>query len=237
MNKIISYIRDHTYLTYIYVIAVAVFEAFFSVIFIYPNEFAPAGMPGITVMLQKLTGVSAAIFFFLVNVPLFIAAWWVLHRRYTLITVCYVVSFSVVAVMIQEFIKRFELTHIQVHLDAWYWLVILAVAEGLMYATVFSATTFVGGGDGGTNLLGGIINQYQPKMKTQWISFAIKAVTAVASYFVYERSFLSVALSLICGFACGYAASVMLKWRKRYTDTEVNENFMEQTKEFYRGIT
>ena len=67
MNKIISYIRDHTYLTYIYVVAVAVFEAFFSVIFIYPNEFAPAGMPGITVMLQKLTGVSAAIFFFLVK--------------------------------------------------------------------------------------------------------------------------------------------------------------------------
>ena len=63
-------------------------------IFIYPNDFAPSGVDGLATMLQKITGVNAGLFTLLINLPLLVAAWFVLKKRYVLLTVLYTVSQS-----------------------------------------------------------------------------------------------------------------------------------------------
>ena len=53
-------------------------------VFVYPASFAPSGVDGIATLLQKLTDINAGIFNFAINLPLLVAAWFILKKRYVI---------------------------------------------------------------------------------------------------------------------------------------------------------
>ena len=61
-------------------------------IFVYPYNFAPSGVDGISTMLQFLTKfkVNAGVFNFAINFPLLVAAWFILKKRYVIYTFFYI---------------------------------------------------------------------------------------------------------------------------------------------------
>ena len=73
------------------VVASAV-SAFGLYIFVFGNSFAPSGIDGIATMLQEMTKINAGLFTLILNLPLLIAAWFILKRRYVISFVCYIKS-------------------------------------------------------------------------------------------------------------------------------------------------
>lgn len=59
-------------------------SAFALHIFVFGNSFAPSGVDGIATMLQEITKINAGIFTLLLNLPLLVAAWFILKRRYVI---------------------------------------------------------------------------------------------------------------------------------------------------------
>ena len=51
-------------------------------IFIFPNQFAPAGLDGICTMIQDITGISIGYLALAANIPLLMIAWFKLDRDY-----------------------------------------------------------------------------------------------------------------------------------------------------------
>lgn len=63
-------------------------------IFVFGNSFAPSGIDGIATMLQEITKINAGIFTFVLNLPLLIAAWFILKRNYVIYTILFTVLAS-----------------------------------------------------------------------------------------------------------------------------------------------
>lgn len=70
-------------------------------VFVYPSDFAPSGVDGIATMLQYLTNVNAGIFTFALNLPLLIAAWFILKKRYVIYTIAYTVLTSLLLLVLE----------------------------------------------------------------------------------------------------------------------------------------
>ncbi len=64
-------------------------------IFLIPNRIAAGGITGLAIILYHLFGIPIGIFFFLVNIPLFIFSWRVIGQRFILTSLIGAVLFSV----------------------------------------------------------------------------------------------------------------------------------------------
>ena len=53
-------------------------------VFVYPAKFAPGGVDGVATMLQEVTDINAGWYTLILNLPLLIAAYFVLKKRYVL---------------------------------------------------------------------------------------------------------------------------------------------------------
>ena len=54
--------------------------------FVIPNEFAPGGVTGIATILQLKTGINSGIFMIAINLPLLIAAFFLIRKRFAIIS-------------------------------------------------------------------------------------------------------------------------------------------------------
>ena len=84
------------------IIASSILGALGMHVFVYPSNFAPIGVDGITVMLQVLTDVNAGIYLLMINIPLFLFAWFVLKKRYVLYTICCILVTSGTLLLLEQ---------------------------------------------------------------------------------------------------------------------------------------
>ena len=82
------------FLSYCYVVAVAVLLAFNYQLFIVKNNFAPAGINGIATMIQHTTGFSIAYMSILINVPLCILAYFLVDKTFAKKKLCFCLVYS-----------------------------------------------------------------------------------------------------------------------------------------------
>ena len=115
-------------------------------VFSSPNNIAPGGATGLSVILNYLTGISIGMLSFLINVPLLIAAWFLLGRRFTLKTLKTVVVISVMLELTGIFVPVY---HGETMLAALYG----GVFEGVGLALVLMRGGTTGGSDVASKLL------------------------------------------------------------------------------------
>ncbi|MBR7112404.1 MAG: YitT family protein [Clostridia bacterium] len=169
-------------------------------VFVYPSGFAPSGFDGLATMLQSMSGVSAGVFVFLLNVPLLTAAWFLLRRRYVILTVFYTVFLSFfIALWARVGLYQYD-------------------AEGeRLLAAVFGGisqgcTGFMlrmGASSGGVDIVGSMIQQKMPHRDVEKIISMVSAVIVGVSFLVY-RNFSSVLLSVVEIFVCERVTSLIL---------------------------
>ena len=71
-------------------------------VFVFPNNFAPAGVDGICTMIQYVTKTNIGYLNLLFNIPLLVLAGIFLHRRYVIRCLVYIVVFSVSSIIIPK---------------------------------------------------------------------------------------------------------------------------------------
>lgn len=173
-------------------------------VFVYPADFAPAGVDGIAAMLQTLTGVNAGVFTVLINLPLLVAAWLLLKRRYVLYTLLYTVLLSAFLLLLSraEF-YRFEPTGDR----------ILSAIFGGVGQGMTGIMLRIGSSSGGVDIMGSILGRRLTGMPVERIISLISLLIVSASFFVYGN-LESVLLSVVEIYVCERVTAAILHRQK-----------------------
>jgi uncharacterized membrane-anchored protein YitT (DUF2179 family) len=170
-------------------------------VFIYPNDFAPSGVDGLAAMLQKLTGLNAGIFTLAINLPLLVAAWFVLKKRYVLLTVLYTVSLSL-------FLLLFD------WLGVYQYVALTDRILPALFGGVAQGLTGImlrfGASSGGVDVMGSMIQKKIPHKDVEKIISLLSVVIILISFVVYGN-LQSVLLSVVEIFVCERVTARILR--------------------------
>ena len=171
-----------TVFSYAEIIASAVLLAFAYQLFIVENGFAPAGLNGIATMVQYKTGFSIGYMSLLINTPLCLLAFFLLDRKFALRSFCFCITYSFVFLYLQR-LGLEEFQYVTGGHDTIYPVILSGVLGGVVYGICFrqSAST------GGTDIVSKYISAKKPDLNFFWVTFALNAVVAAASFFVYAQ--------------------------------------------------
>ena len=168
--------------TYLEIALLAVVLAFNYKLFIVENGFAPAGINGVATMVQYKTGFSIGYMSLLINVPLCIAAYFLVHKTFARRSFCFSVVYSVVYL----FLQRLDLSAIQYNAQG-HDLVFPGVLSGIISGFVYGCCFRLSASTGGTDIVSKYISKRKPSLNFFWVTFVINAVVAAISFFVYAR--------------------------------------------------
>lgn len=204
-------------LKYLLVVLVGSLGAFNYEVFVFPNNFAPAGLNGFLTIIRYLTGFTFGYMSLLMNLPLLIIAFKVLNRRFSVITFIYVVAFSVTSIILK---------HTNVSSFAFYARdggerIMAAVAAGVFNGVFYSVTMRLGGSTGGMDIVAGFLNHRRPEFSLVWIIFAINILVAFMSFFAYGMDYVPAILCIIYCFVTARVSDSIIKGSKSAAKFEI----------------
>ncbi len=227
-------------LEYLAILLAAVLLAFNYYVFIVTNNFAPAGLNGIATMIQYKTGFSISYMSLLINIPLSLAAYFLVQKQFAVKTLLFslVYSFSFLALQNSNF------TYIQYNAlghDTIYPVILSGVISGAVYGVCFRNN----GSTGGTDVVSRYINKVRPETNFFVVTFSLNGIVAVSSVIVYAEASLNykpMALCIIYCFISTFVGNLLLKTTKtayKFTIiTTHTDAFIEEiTHKLHHGCT
>ncbi len=202
-------------LAFIFVLAVAL--DFFSEIFIYYNDFAPAGLGGIGAMLQYLFGFKVGYFSLIVNIPLLIIGWSKLNRGFAIRSGFFVIIHSLANIIF----RSMDLSDIVFKATDGGEAIMAAIAAGFVLGVVFALAYRIGGSTGGTDIIAALIRAKNPEYDITTINLMINTAIALASFFVYGRTYAPVILCIIVNYVSTWISDIILKGAKAAIKFEI----------------
>jgi len=172
-----------TLLDYIEIVGAAVLLAFTYQLFVVENGFAPAGLNGIATMVQYKTGFSIGYMSLLINTPLCLLAFFLLDRKFALRSFCFSLTYSLVFLYLQR-LGLEEFQYVTGGHDTIYPVILSGVIGGFVYGICFRKRASTGG----TDIVSKYISEKKPELNFFWVTFALNAVVAAASFFVYAHT-------------------------------------------------
>jgi len=181
-------------ISYLMVIVIALMMAVNYQIFVFPNQFAPAGLNGVFTMIQHVLGFKLSYSSILINIPLAILAYLFLGKAKAIRTMTYTIAFSVFLLLLD-----------QMDLSAF---VYSTTVSALLGPTAAGLITGFGGYVmyrinacyGGTEFVAGFIHRRFPNFNFFNVIFVLNVSVAVASYFVYNYRIEPVLLCIIYSY-------------------------------------
>lgn len=182
-------------LTYLFILGVALVYALSYHLFVFPNNFAPAGLSGICTMIQYVFGINVGYLSLLINVPLAIWVYFSVSKPLALRSMIFVVVFSVALVVLDyvdlsSFAYSGESSKILGPLVA-------GIINGACNSQLLKASAYTGG----TDFVAALIHKNHPEKSIFGLIFAMNAIVAVTSYFVYDYKMEPVILCILYSFA------------------------------------
>ena len=181
-------------------------------IFIVSNSFAPAGLNGIATMIQHKTGFSISYMSLLINIPLSVAAYFLIKKEFAVKTLLFSLVYSVSFLCLQNSGLSFLQYNAEGH-DTIYPVIISGVISGVVYGVCFRS----GASTGGTDVISRYITKIKPESNFFIVTFILNAIVAVISIFVYsdgDLNYKPVALCIIYAFISNFVGDYLLKSAK-----------------------
>ena len=181
--------------TYLFIVGVALVYALSYTLFVFPNKFAPAGLSGICTMLQYVFGINVGYLTLIINIPLAIWVYFAVSKPLAVRSMVFVVVYSVALVVLEHldlsaFAYSGDSSRIMGPLVA-------GIINGACYAQLLKASAYTGG----TDFVAALIHKNHPEKSIFGLIFAMNAVVAVVSYFVYDYKMEPVILCILYSFA------------------------------------
>ncbi len=165
-------------------------------VFIFQNAFAPAGLNGLATMAQYVFHFSVGYMSLLINVPLSIAAFFLLNRDYALKTLTFVLTFSIGLLILDEV----DLSRFVYKTENGTSTILAPLAAGAINGVIYGCIIKLNGCTGGTDVVAALIRIKRPDFNMMWLIFAINSAVAGLSYFVYDYRIEPVILCIIYSF-------------------------------------
>ncbi len=200
---------------YCVIIFSALFLALSYHIFVFPNDFAPSGIPGIATMIQHLSGFSVGYMTFLVNIPLLIIVRRFVNSQYIIHTTVFALFFSS-AMLILDHVNLDAISYNTQNSK-----ILGPLTGGVISGFCYGIVMKRNGCTGGSDLIAAWINHYRPEMNLLWVLFGFNAVVASVSFFVYDFKIEPVILCLLYCFLSSKVSDMMLKGFKEAVKFEI----------------
>ena len=184
-------------LTYLAIIGNAVISALIYQLFVFPNDFAPAGVGGICTMIQYVFGINVGYLSLLINLPLAIAVFFLVSKPEAFRSMLHVAVFSA-ALVVLDFV---DLSAFEYHTETGTSSILGPLVGGLGMGYLCALMVRIGGHQGGVYFAGSLVHRFHPHFNMFWVSFALNVLVAVVSYFVYGMRIEPVLLCVIYCFA------------------------------------
>ncbi len=231
---------------YVFIIICAVLTTFNYLLFIVNNRFAPAGISGILTMIQYKTGVSLGLMTLLVNIPLCILAFLSIEKEFAAKSLVFCLADGISYMLLQR-VDLSSFAYNSNGVDAVLPVLIAGTVGGIIYGCLFR----INGSTGGVDIIAKMIDKKLPYFNFIWIIFALNAIVAVISYFVYYDvtetgriiyNFKPVALCILYNFMSSKVSSSILDGSKSALKVEIittkpKEITDEIMKRIERGVT
>lgn len=183
-------------LTYGVIVLVAILAALNYQLFVFPNQFAPAGINGLCTMIQYLTKISVGYLSLLINIPLAIAVFFKVSRPLALRSMTYVAVFSVALLILD----RVDLSGFAYATDNGTSTILGPLVAGIVTGACYSILVHGGALTGGMDFVASLIHKKKPQTNLFWVIFALNSSVALLSYFVYGFKVEPVILCILYSF-------------------------------------
>ena len=176
-------------------------------LFIFPTHFAPSGLNGICTMIQYVTGINIGYLSLAINFPLALWVYIKVSKPLAIRSMVYVVTFSVATVLLEYVDTSRFVYYTETGTSAILGPLVAGVIFGSCYTLLLKASAY----SGGTDFVAAIIHKYRPEKSLFGLIFAMNAIVAAASYFVYDFQIEPVILCILYAFMCSSVSEKLTK--------------------------
>lgn len=210
--------------TYAVIAFVALVSAMNYELFIFPNQFAPAGLNGICTMIQHLTGISVGYLSLLINVPLAVWCYLEVSKPVAMRSMVYVVFFSLGILLLDRLDLRAFAYATENGTSKILGPLVAGVIQGYVYSILVKASCYTGGID----FISAIIHKRKPNKAFFSMTFAINSVIAVSSYFVYGYQMEPVILCILYSFMSTTVGERLMKSGREAISFEIITDYPDE---------
>lgn len=210
--------------TYAVIAFVALISAMNYELFVFPNQFAPAGLNGICTMIQHLTGISVGYLSLLINVPLAVWCYLEVSKPVALRSMVYVVFFSLGILLLDRVDLRAFAYATENGTSKILGPLVAGVIQGYVYSILVKASCYTGGID----FISAIIHKRKPNKAFFSMTFAINSVIAVSSYFVYGYQMEPVILCILYNFMSTTVGERLMKSGREAISFEIITDYPDE---------
>lgn len=186
-------------------------------IFIFPNQFASAGIPGLATIIQHLFGFKVGYMTIIVNIPLVLVIFKLVDHAYALRSAVFAATMSLVLLALDYV----DLSSFIYHTENGTSTILAPIAGGVISGFCYGIVMRRNGSTGGTDLVAAIYHHYYPERNLLWVIFMINAIVAALSYFVFDFKIEPVILCLLYCFLSSKVSDGMLKGFKEAVKFEI----------------
>ena len=184
------------------------------ILFVVKNNFAPAGLNGITVMIQYKLDFSVGFASLIINVPLCVFAFFKIDKKFAIRTLVFCLVYSLFYLFLQNVVTEGVQYNAQ-GVDTIYPVMISGLISGFIYGILFR----ISASSGGTDIISKYVSKVKPSLNFFWVTFTINAIVAFSSLFVYSEAgaldYKPVCLCLLYCFISSFMGNLMLKGNKQ----------------------
>lgn len=210
--------------TYLVIAGVAMLSAVNYELFVFPNQFAPAGINGICTMIQYLTNISVGYLSLIVNIPLAIWCYKEVSKPIAVRSMVYVLTFSVGLLILEK-----------VDLSAFYYYtengtskILGPLVAGVLQGYVFSILAKASAYSGGVDFISAVIHKRDPSRSVYGLTFTMNVFIAISSYFVYDQQMEPVLLCVLYSFMSSTVVERLMKSGREAICFEIITDFPEE---------
>ena len=166
-------------------------------LFVFPNQFAPAGLNGICTMIQYIWGINVGYLSLLINVPLALWCYFEVSKPVALRSMVYVLCFSLGLILLDYV----DISAFAYATDNGTSKILGPLVAGIIQGYVFSILVKASAYSGGTDFISALIHEKDPNKSVYGLTFAMNVAIAVTSYFVFGYQMEPVILCILYSFA------------------------------------
>ncbi len=211
-------------LTYLVIACIALVCALNYELFVFPNHFAPSGLNGICTMIQYLSGISVGYLSLLINIPLAVLIFFKVSRSMAVRSMVYVGTFSLALLVLDHV----DLSRFAYATDTGTSAILGPLVAGIIYGACYSMLIRACANSGGTDFIAAFIHRLRPQTNFFWTIFALNAVVALTSYFVYDFQIEPVILCILYAFTSSTVTERLTKSGRSAIRFEIITDYPQQ---------
>ena len=211
-------------LTYLVIAGVALLSAVNYELFVFPNQFAPAGLNGICTMIQYITNISVGYLSLIVNIPLALWCYKEVSKPIAIRSMVYVFTFSVGLLILD----RVDFSAFHYYTETGTSKILGPLVAGVLQGYVFSILAKASAYSGGIDFISAVIHKRDPSRSVYGLTFTMNVFIAISSYFVYDYQMEPVLLCVLYSFMSSTVVERLMKSGREAICFEIVKDFPEE---------